>query len=48
MLSASSDPQLSTKRFVRSHKELEDVYTKDMVDLIYLSMSFKILLKKLK
>jgi len=36
MLSASSDPLLSTKRFVRSYKELEEVYTKDMVDLMYL------------
>jgi len=36
MLSASSVPILSSKRFVKSHKELEGVYTKDMVDLMYL------------
>jgi len=36
MLSASSDPLISTKRFVRSPNELEEPYTKEMAYLICL------------
>jgi len=36
----------STKRFVENHKELGKVYTKDMVDLMYLGYELEDITKE--